>query len=476
MEKLIKEIGQIADRAGIEAFVVGGYVRDKLLHRQVKDFDVMVLGDGIAFAEKVAEHFKIKTLVVYHNFGTAMLPLGESHDFRKIEFVGARRESYHTDSRNPSVEPADLQSDLSRRDFTVNAMAMQINENHYGEITDLFGGKEDLENKILKTPLDPDETFSDDPLRMMRAIRFAAQLQFTIEEITLCGIKKNAHRIEIISQERITDEFLKILASAKPSVGLQLLNDTGLLKYMLPELTDLNGVEQQQGFLHKDVFKHTLKVVDNIAEMTEDIRLRFAALFHDIGKPRTKKFVEGIGWTFYGHEEVGSRMVKGIGKKMKLPNDFYLYVSKIVKLHMRPIQLVDEDVTDSAIRRLIFDGGEDIDELLTLCRADITSGNKERAKKHLANFEHVLNRVREVEEKDRLRAFQPPIRGEEIMTLFNLQPGKKVGALKKMIEEAILDGIIPNEYQAAYNYLMQNKDKILDSNSATSAKELGTCD
>ena len=430
----------------------------------------MVIGDGIAFAEKVAAHFKITTMVVYHNFGTAMVPLGADHENRKIEFVGARRESYHAESRNPMVEPADLQSDLSRRDFTVNAMAMRINQKSYGDIVDLFDGKKDLDHKILRTPLDPDETFSDDPLRMMRAIRFASQLQFQIETGTFEGIIKNAARIAIISQERITDEFVKILASPKPSVGLQLLNDTGLLQYILPELVALNGVEQQQGFLHKDVFRHTLKVVDNISEMTDDLRLRFAALFHDIAKPRTKKFVEGIGWTFYGHEEVGSRMVKGIGRKLKLPNDFYLYASKIVKLHMRPIQLVDEDVTDSAIRRLIFDGGENIDELLTLCRADITSGNKERARKHLANFEHVLKRVREVEEKDRLRAFQPPIRGDEIMTLFNLTPGKKVGALKKMIEEAILDGVIPNDYQAAYEYLMQRKDEILSGETETTPK------
>ncbi|MBL7960133.1 HD domain-containing protein [bacterium] len=470
METLIKEIGRIADSEGLEAFVVGGYVRDRLLKKPVKDFDVMVVGDGISFAEKVAAHFQIKTLVVYHNFGTAMLPMGESHDYQKIEFVGARRESYHAESRNPAVEPADLRSDLSRRDFTINALAMQINEKNYGVIIDLFNGKKDLDDSILRTPLNPDETFSDDPLRMMRAIRFASQLQFKIEEKTFQGIIKNASRISIISQERITDEFLKMLAGPKPSVGLQLLNDTGLLQHILPELASLNGVEQQQGFLHKDVFKHTLKVVDNISEMTEDIRLRFAALLHDIAKPRTKKFVEGIGWTFYGHEEVGSRMVKGIGKKFKLPNDFYLYVSKIVKLHMRPIQLVDEGVTDSAIRRLIFDGGENIDELLTLCRADITSGNKERAKKHLANFEHVLQRVREVEEKDRLRAFQPPIRGDEIMALFDLAPGKKVGMLKKMIEEAILDGIIPNEYQAAYDYLMQHKDEILSSDKMPGVK------
>lgn len=471
MERLIKEIGQVADREGYEAFVVGGYVRDILLQRPVQDFDVMVIGDGIAFAEKVAAHFKIQTLVVYHNFGTAMLPMGEAYNHRKIEFVGARRESYHAESRNPSVVPADLESDLSRRDFTINAMAMRINEKTYGEIVDRFNGKKDLEDRILRTPLDPDETFSDDPLRMMRAIRFASQLQFRIDDATFQGIVRNAARIGIISQERITDEFLKMLTGPKPSVGLNVLYETGLLQHILPELASLNGVEQQQGFLHKDVFKHTLKVVDNISEMTEDVRLRFAALFHDVAKPRTKKFVDGIGWTFYGHEEVGARMVKGIGKKFKLPTDFYSHVSKIVKLHMRPIQLVDEGVTDSAIRRFIFDSGEEIDELLTLCRADITSGNKERARKHLANFEHLLKRVREVEEKDKLRAFQPPIRGDEIMTLFDLPPGKKVGALKKMIEEAILDGIIPNEYQAAYEYLMQHKDDVLADKLGSKVKE-----
>ncbi len=471
MERLIKEIGRIADKEGFEAFVVGGYVRDLILRRPIQDFDVMVIGDGIAFAEKVAAQLKIQTLVVYHNFGTAMLPLGANYAHRKIEFVGARRESYHAESRNPVVVPADLQSDLSRRDFTVNAMAMRINEGHYGEIEDHFNGRQDLEDKVLRTPLDPDETFSDDPLRMMRAIRFASQLQFIIEDNTFQGIRRNAARIGIISQERITDEFIKMMTSNKPSVGLGLLHETGLLQYIMPELAALNGVEQQQGFLHKDVFKHTLKVVDNISESTNDVRLRFAALLHDIAKPRTKKFIDGIGWTFYGHEEVGSRMVKGIGKKFKLPTDFYTYVSKIVKLHMRPIQLVDEGVTDSAIRRLIFDSGEDIDELLTLCRADITSGNKERAKKHLANFENLLVRVREVEEKDRLRAFQPPIRGDEIMSMFALPPGKMVGALKKMIEEAILEGVIPNEYQAAYDYLMQHKDEVLGGNSAKAVKE-----
>jgi len=463
VEELIKKIGAVADAEQIEAFVVGGYVRDRILGRKVTDFDVMVIGDGVRFAEHVAKAFRLQTLVVYENFGTAMLPMGEKYDHLKVEFVGARKESYRHDSRKPLVEVGDLQSDLSRRDFTINALAMRINAQDYGVILDLFNGRADLDKKTLRTPLDPDETFSDDPLRMMRAVRFASQLQFTIDPITYDGICRNAQRIAIVSQERITDEFLKILGSPKPSVGLYLLESTGLLAIIFPELTWLSGVEQQQGYLHKDVFKHTLKVVDNIGEMTNDLRLRFAALVHDIGKPRTKRFVEGIGWTFHGHEDVGSRMARGIGKKLKLPNDFWLYVSKLVKLHMRPIQLVDEGVTDSAIRRLLFDSGADFDDLLTLCRADITSGNKERAKRHLENFQRVLDRARDVEEKDRLRAFQPPIRGDEIMQMFGLPPGPTVGALKKIIEEAILEGIIPNEYQAAYDHLMAHKDEVLQS-------------
>jgi len=470
IDDLIQRIGRLADAEQVEAYVVGGYVRDSILGREVTDFDVMVIGDGISFAEKVSQALNAPNLVIFKNFGTAMLPLGEAFENLKVEFVGARSESYHAESRKPVVQTADVKTDLSRRDFTINAMAMAINKDRFAGIVDLFNGREDLKNKIIRTPLDPDETFSDDPLRMMRAVRFASQLQFEIEKATYDGIARNAERMTIVSQERITDEFMKILGSSKPSLGFYLLFETGLLKIICPELVALSGVEQQQGFMHKDVFKHTLKVLDNIAEMTGDLPLRFAALTHDIGKPRTKKFVDGSGWTFHGHEEVGARMVKGIGKKLKLPNDFFLYASKIVKLHMRPIQLVDEEVTDSAIRRLIFDSGEDVDNLLLLCRADITSGNKERAKMHLQNFEHVLTRVREVEEKDRLRAFQPPIRGDEIMTLFKIPPGKKVGQLKKLVEEAILEGIIPNEHQAAYEYLMENKDKVLNGEIRETSK------
>lgn len=469
MESLIREIGRIADQEGIEAFVVGGFVRDQLLNRPVKDFDVMVIGDGVAFAEKVAEAFSVAPPVVYRHFGTAMLSMGSTYDQLVVEFVGARKESYRRPSRKPDVESADLPSDLARRDFTINALAMSVNSKTYGLITDQFGGREDLAKKILRTPLDPDSTFSDDPLRMMRAVRFAAQLEFAIDGPTFEGLRRNVSRIGIVSQERITDEFLKIMSSSKPSIGLELLKESGLLDIVLPEVGALNGVEQQQGFLHKDVFKHTLRVVDNMAESSDDVRMRLAALMHDIGKPRTKRFIDGVGWTFHGHEDVGSRMVKGIGRKMKWPVDMTEYVSKLVRLHMRPIQLVHDGVTDSAIRRLIFDSGDDVDELLRLCRADITSGNKERVKRHLQNFERVLERVRDVEAKDRLRAFQPPIRGEEIMTLFGLSPGKKVGALKKLIEEAILEGLIPNEHDAAYRYLMDHKDEVLNNDCLESS-------
>ncbi len=465
IQAAIREIGKIADAKGVQAYVVGGYVRDTILKRPISDFDVMVIGDAIAVAEAFAKSKGIDTVVVYRNFGTAMVPMGSSTADLKIEFASARRESYDKDSRKPHVEPADLQSDLSRRDFTINALAMHINAAGFGHIEDHFDGRGDMGRRLIRTPLDPDQTFSDDPLRMMRAVRFATQLQFTIDPGTLDGIARNVERISIVSQERITDEFLKILESPRPSVGLDGMKKTGLLDVVIPELTLLEGVEQQQGFLHKDVFKHTLKVLDNICEMTEDKRLRFAALMHDIGKPRTKRFVEGTGWTFHGHEDVGHRMVRGIGKKMKLPTDFIEYASKMVRLHMRPIQLVDDEVTDSAIRRLIFDSGQEVDDLLVLCRADITSGNKERARRHLRNFEHVLQRVREVEEKDRLRSFQPPIKGEEIMSLFDIPPGKKVGQLKKLVEEAILDGIIPNEYQAAFDYLMRHKDEVLKENA-----------
>ncbi len=463
IHELIRAVGVLADKHGYEAYIVGGYVRDTILKRPVTDFDVMVIGDGIDFAEKVADHFHIRTLVVYRHFGTAMLPMGEEHGDLKIEFVGARSESYREDSRNPEVRPAGLQSDLSRRDFTINALALSINQKTFGVIHDLFHGMDDINRRIIRTPLDPDMTFSDDPLRMMRAVRFASQLQFTIDEPTFDGVRRNAERLKIISQERITAELLKILASPKPSVGFELCYESGILDVILPELAALAGVEPQQGYLHKDVFRHTLKVLDHLAAMNDSPPLRFAALMHDIGKPRTKKFLPGSGWTFHGHEDVGARMVTGIGRKLKLPNDFTDYASKIVRLHMRPIQLVDEIVTDSAIRRLIFESGNDVDELLALCRADITSGNKDRVRQYLSNFEHVLTRVREVEEKDRLRAFQPPVRGDEIMRLFSLPPCKKVGQLKQLVEDAILDGIIPNEYEAALAYLMENKDRVLKS-------------
>lgn len=463
LEPLIRQIGQIADREGLEAYIVGGFVRDTILRRPVTDFDVMVIGDGIAFAEAVARYYGIRTLVVYKNFGTAMLPMGEAFGHVKIEFVGARGESYEPDSRNPKVHPADLKTDLSRRDFTINALALSINSSTFGMIHDLFHGMDDLNRRLIRTPLDPDVTFSDDPLRMLRAIRFASQLQFTVDPEAIDSISRQVERLAIVSQERITDELLKILASPQPSVGLELAYRTGILQVILPEVAALAGVESQQGYQHKDVFRHTLRVLDQLAMVSDSLPLRFAALMHDIGKPRTKKFIPEFGWTFYGHEEVGSRMVSGIGKKLKLPNDFIEYAAQMVRLHMRPIQLVDEEVTDSAIRRLLFESGEHADDLMMLCRADITSGNKDRVQQYLKNFDHVVQRMSEVEEKDRLRAFQPPVRGDEIMRLFNLPPCRKVGQLKKLIEEAILDGIIPNEYEAALAYLMAHKDQVLNS-------------
>lgn len=457
MKKLIKTIGSIADDNGYEAYVVGGYVRDVLLNRDAKDFDVMVVGDGIEFANIVSKTLNRSPAVAFKKFGTAMLPM----DDIKVEFVGARSEQYSEDSRKPDVQQADLRSDLSRRDFTINALAMSINAASFGNITDVFDGRKDLENKILRTPLDPEKTFDDDPLRIMRCVRFATQLDFTIEKKTSQAMAAKHQRLQIVSQERITDEFLKILSSARPSTGIWHLYHCGALKIFFPEFVELYGTEVIQGHNHKDVFKHTLKVVDNIAEKTDDVRLRFAALTHDIAKPRVKRFVEGIGWTFYGHDRIGARMVARICRRMKLPNDFQKYASHLVDLHMRPMNLVDDTVTDSAIRRLIFQARDNIDDLITLCRSDITSSDRKKVKKYLANFDYVVSRIKEVEERDRIRAFQSPVRGDEIMKICGLKPGPAVGRLKNMIEEAILDGIIPNEHEAALQYLMDHKDQIL---------------
>jgi putative nucleotidyltransferase with HDIG domain len=460
---LLKQIGQIADREHAEVYVVGGVVRDALLGRQLGELDFVVVGDGIAFSQAVAKALNAEQPTVYRNFGTAML----HHDGRKLEFVGARRESYRSDSRKPDVKPADLQADLSRRDFTINALAMALNHAEYGKLIDPFNGVEDLRNGIIRTPLEPEITFSDDPLRIMRGIRFATVFNFKIEEKTLTGMRVSAERLHIISQERITDEFIKILAADKPSIGFQLMYETGVLAIIFPEFLELRGAEERKGYMHKDVFNHTLMVVDNAAAMSQKLPLRFAALVHDIAKPRTKEFTQGKGWSFHGHEDLGARMLPRIAGRMKLPTEWLLYAQKLTRLHLRPIALTEEKVTDSAYRRLLFEAGEDLEDLLTLCRADITSGNAKRRQRHLANFDFVVQRLNEVEAKDKMRAFQSPVRGDEIMAVCGLTPGPAVGKLKTAIEEAILDGKIPNEHDAALAYLIMIKDEILRASQTT---------
>ncbi len=454
---LLIEIGAIADSERLEAYVVGGFVRDKLLGKNVKDIDIVVIGDGIAFANSVASTMGHRQVVTFEKFGTAMLPLDDVN----IEFVGAREESYDTSSRKPTVKQASLASDLGRRDFTVNAIAASLNKGRFGELVDPFDGRGDILKQLLKTPLAPERTFDDDPLRMMRAVRFASQLGFAVDPAAIASIKEKAERIKIVSAERVSDEFMKILASPMPSVGLKLLNDTGLARYVFPELVDMVGVEQRKDYHHKDVFLHTLKVIDNICTTTDDVWLRFVALAHDIAKPRTKAFKEGTGWTFHGHEDLGARMMKSIFRRMKLSMEKLPYVEKLVRLHLRPMVLVSEEVTDSAIRRLLFDAGNDIDDLMNLCRADITSQNPARVERYLKNYDIVMEKMKEVEEKDRLRNWQPPVRGDEIMEVCQLSPGPVVGVLKEKIEEAILEGVIPNEHEAALAYLLSIKDEVL---------------
>ena len=456
-EDLFHKIYQSAKRLNYQIYVVGGYVRDKLLGKQVKDIDFVVVGDAMKFADALKEDLHLRTVVRYPRFGTFMA----RYYGYQLEFVNAREESYQKNSRKPVTRQADLFSDLSRRDFTINTLAMDISSEHFGEIIDIYNGRQDLQDGIIRTPLDPVKTFSDDPLRMLRAIRFAAQLDFTIEEKTFAAIQANAHRLAIISQERITDEFNKILMTEKPSKGLKLLDESGLLNVFFPELTRLKGVEQRKGFHHKDVFYHTLEVVDNVAAKGADLKLRLAALLHDIGKPATKRFDEQAGWTFHGHEVVGQRMAKKILKRFKCSNDVIQYVCKLVGLHLRPMALVGEDVTDSAIRRLIFLAGNDLDDLMTLCKADITSKIPSKVKRYLQNYDYVLKRINEVEERDRLRNFQPPVDGIEIMQRFGLKPCPKVGKIKKFILEAILNGDVPNEHDACLDYILKHKDELL---------------
>ena len=445
-------ISEASKQLQVESYVIGGFVRDFFLKRgTAKDIDVVAIGSGIELAKKVSSLLPNKPKVqVFKTYGTAMLRYKDV----EIEFVGARKESYSEESRNPEVTEGSLQDDQNRRDFTINALALSLNEDNFGELLDPFNGMEDLANGIIRTPLDPDITYSDDPLRMMRALRFASQLNFTIEEYSLSAITKNSKRLHIITRERIVDELNKIMSSVKPSIGFLLLEETTLLPQILPELIDLKGVEEVEGQKHKDNFYHTLEVVDNISEHTQDVWLRWAALLHDIGKAPTKKFSQKVGWTFHSHEFVGSKMVYKIFKRLKMPlNNKMKFVQKMVMLSSRPIVLAS-DVTDSAVRRLVFDAGDDINSLMTLCEADITTKNPRKFKRYHANFEVVRSKIKEVEERDRVRNFQPPISGEEIIKAFNLQPCREIGQIKEAIKEAILDGKIPNEHKACYDFMI----------------------
>lgn len=450
---IFKLISEVADRMQLDCYVIGGYVRDFFLYRSSKDIDIVAVGKGIALAEAVASALGPRTrLSVFKNFGTAQL---KYKDF-EIEFVGARKESYTHDSRNPVVEDGTLEDDQKRRDFTINAMAFCLNKNRFGELLDPFNGLQDLEGLIIRTPLDPDITFSDDPLRMMRAVRFASQLGFDIFPETFDAVARNKERIKIISKERIADELNKIILSPKPSVGFVLMEKTGLLEIIFPELVALKGAETKEGVGHKDNFYHTLAVLDNISLKTDNLWLRWSALLHDIAKPVTKRWDNKLGWTFHNHNYVGEKMVPRIFSRMKLPlNEKMKYTQKMVSMHMRPMQLVEEEVTDSAVRRLLFDAGDDIDDLMTLCEADITSKNADKVRRHLQNFRIVRRKLTEIEKKDRVRNFQPPIDGNEIMEIFGLGQGREVGVLKSFIKEAILEGEIPNERQAAYDFLIQ---------------------
>jgi tRNA nucleotidyltransferase (CCA-adding enzyme) len=457
--KIFKIISQAAQELNLECYVIGGFVRDILLDRNhKKDIDIVAVGSGIELALKVSELLPNQPKVqIFKNYGTAMLRYKEMD----IEFVGARKESYTHDSRNPLVENGTLKDDQERRDFTINAMAFSLNSENFGDLVDPFNGVADLENKLLKTPLNPDITYSDDPLRMMRAIRFATQLNFEIESESLTSIAKNKDRINIISGERIVDELNKILSSEKPSIGFLHLYQTGLLDLILPELTALNNVEEIEGHTHKNNFYHTLEVVDNICPNTEDVWLRWAALLHDIGKAPTKKFNKKQGWTFHGHEFLGGKMAKKIFERLHMPlNQKMKFVQKMVMMSSRPIVIAEEIVTDSAVRRLVFDAGEDIENLMILCEADITTKNSKKFQKYHNNFKIVRQKIVEVEEKDRVRVFQPPISGEEIMELFGLKPGREIGVLKEAVKEAILEGEIPNEYEAAKEFVLKRAEKM----------------
>lgn len=455
---IITACSQLVSKSGNRAYIVGGYVRDLLLEREKSEVDILVIGDGPEFAKSCAKQLKVKRVDLFKRFGTA-------HFVYKgidVEFVGARKESYSRDSRKPEVEAGSFEDDITRRDFTVNTLALSLEPDELGEVIDTFHGVDAIAQKILVTPLDPYATFDDDPLRIMRAFRFASQLGFSVHPDVVAAATAMKERLSIVSVERISAEFLKILESPKPSVGLILLFESGVLEVIFPEAARMGGVEQRQEYHHKDVFYHTCQVVDNLAEVSDNLWLRFAALVHDIAKPNTKRFYEGIGWTFHGHEDVGAKMMRGIFRRLRLPLHRLEYVAKLVKLHLRPIALAKEEVTDSAIRRLIVEAGEELDDLIVLCRADITSKNPHKVNRYLSNYDFVMERVVEVREKDALRAFQSPVRGETIMEVCKLPPSKLVGVIKEAIEAAILEGEIPNTYEAAYTYMLENKDALIE--------------
>lgn len=454
---VFKVASEIVTEEGLEAYVIGGYVRDLILNRPSKDIDIVVVGNGLDLAEKCAKKLRVKKVSLFQRFGTAQFVYKDL----EVEFVGARKESYRSDSRNPVVENGTLQDDQNRRDFTINALALSLHKESFGDLIDPFGGIEDLEKEIIRTPLEPVKTYSDDPLRMMRAVRFASQLNFRIERRSLEAIAENAERLEIISHERIMDEFNKIVLSDTPSRGIKLLYATKLLHQFFPEMIKLQGIETRDGKAHKDNFYHTLEVLDNISENTDNLWLRWSAILHDIAKPPTKRFDPKVGWTFHGHEDLGARMVPKIFKRLKLPLDHKMkYVQKLVRLHLRPIALVKGSVTDSAVRRLLFEAGDDIDDLMLLCNADITSKNEFKVKRYKKNFEIVQEKLRDVEEKDRVRNFQPPVTGDQIMKTFNLKPCHEIGLIKARIKEAILEGEIENNADQAYELMLQYGEEI----------------
>ena len=453
---ILRDAGKLGEKEGLEVYAVGGLVRDLIMGESLNDIDIMVVGNGIQFAKKLSKEIKINKVVEFEKFGTAIIPNGKL----QIEVASARAELYNKESRKPKkIINTDLEGDLIRRDFTINAMAIDLRSQNFGKLTDPFGGINDIESKIIKTPLDPDETFSDDPLRMMRAAYFASKLSLSIEKNCLESIKDNAERISIVSQERITNELFKILGTKKPSIGLDILQQSGLMTFVFPEISVMYGLDQSNEYHHKDIFYHTLEVVDNAAQLSDKLDLRLAALVHDIAKPKTRRLSKSKGYTFYGHDDVGARMLKGISTNMKFSNSTRDYITKLTSLHLRPISLAKKDVTDSAIRRLIVDAGEEIDDLMKLCRADITTKNPKNITKYLGNFDRVEKRMNEVIEIDELKAFQSPVRGDEIMKMFDLPPGKEVGKIKTMVEDAIINGEIKNDYSSAMSFLDQMKYK-----------------